>query len=184
VFVVETKNMKGWIFGSERQKTWTQQIYKSKHKFQNPLHQNYKHTKTLETALGLAHEKVISVVVFVGDSIFKTDMPANVTYGGGYIRFIKSHTKVLLTESEVQQVIAQIAEGRLKPSIKTHYEHARHVKEIVAAKQPRAEVSSAKPCPKCGSAMVLRTSKKGPRAGNQFWGCSAFPKCRSVMAAE
>jgi len=34
VFVVETKNMKGWIFGGERQKMWPQQIYKSKHKFQ------------------------------------------------------------------------------------------------------------------------------------------------------
>jgi len=184
VFVVETKNMKGWIFGSERQKTWTQQIYKSKHKFQNPLHQNYKHTKTLEAALGLAHEKMISVVVFVGDSTFKTDMPANVTYGGGYIRFIKSHKKSLLSESEVVQVIKQIAEGRLKPSIKTHVQHARHVKEIVAAKQPKAEASSAKSCPKCGSDMVLRTSKKGQNAGSQFWGCSTFPKCRTIEAME
>jgi restriction system protein len=39
VFVVETKNMKGWIFGSPNQKMWTQQIYKHKNKFQNPLHQ-------------------------------------------------------------------------------------------------------------------------------------------------
>ena len=42
VFVIETKNMKGWIFGSANQKTWTQKIYKHTHKFQNPLHQNYK----------------------------------------------------------------------------------------------------------------------------------------------
>ena len=28
VFVVETKNMKGWIFGSEKQRQWTQKIYK------------------------------------------------------------------------------------------------------------------------------------------------------------
>jgi restriction system protein len=42
IFVVETKNMKGWIFGSENQKQWTQQIFKYKLKYQNPLHQNYK----------------------------------------------------------------------------------------------------------------------------------------------
>lgn len=47
VFVVETKNMKGWIFGGEHQSSWTQSIYKHKMKFQNPLHQNYKHTKTI-----------------------------------------------------------------------------------------------------------------------------------------
>ena len=35
VFVIETKNMKGWIFGSEKQAKWTQQIYKHKSSFQN-----------------------------------------------------------------------------------------------------------------------------------------------------
>ncbi len=184
VFVVETKNMKGWIFGTERQKQWTQQIFKSKHRFQNPLHQNYKHTKTLETALELTPEKLISVVVFVGDSTFKTDMPENVTHGGGYIRYIKSKTQILLRESEVQQIIQQIADGRLKPSFKTSRQHAKHVRKIVAAKTPQPVSESSKACPKCGSEMLLRTSKKGPQAGNQFWGCSTFPKCRTVAAYE
>jgi hypothetical protein len=30
VFVVETKNLKGWIFGSANQRMWTQQIFKHK----------------------------------------------------------------------------------------------------------------------------------------------------------
>ena len=33
-------------------------------------------------------------------------------------------------------------------------------------------------CQKCGAKMVLRTAKKGKNAGKQFYGCSAFPKCR------
>jgi len=181
VFVVETKNMKGWIFGSERQKTWTQQIYKSKHRFQNPLHQNYKHTKTLEAALGLESDKLFSVVVFVGDSTFKTAMPENVTYGRGYIRYIKSKAQPQLSETEVHQIIQQITYGRLKPSIKTHRQHASHVREIVAAKNEPAQSPVTKSCPKCGSEMKLRTSKKGPNAGNQFWGCSAFPKCSGIV---
>lgn len=37
IFVVETKNMKGWIFGGERQAQWTQKIYKKTFKFQNPF---------------------------------------------------------------------------------------------------------------------------------------------------
>ncbi|MBK8030706.1 MAG: DUF2726 domain-containing protein [Chloroflexi bacterium] len=36
-------------------------------------------------------------------------------------------------------------------------------------------------CPKCGSAMILRTSKSGGTAGTQFWGCSNFPKCRGMV---
>ena len=81
--------MKGWIFGSPKQKMWTQQIYKHKNKFQNPLHQNYKHTKTLEALLELEESQVHSVIVFIGDSTFKTPLPDNVTYGMGYIRYIR-----------------------------------------------------------------------------------------------
>jgi len=32
-------------------------------------------------------------------------------------------------------------------------------------------------CPRCGSELVLRTAKKGDNAGQQFYGCSKFPKC-------
>lgn len=39
-FVIETKNYQGWIFGTIKQPQWTQQIYRHKRKFQNPLHQN------------------------------------------------------------------------------------------------------------------------------------------------
>jgi four helix bundle suffix protein len=35
-------------------------------------------------------------------------------------------------------------------------------------------------CPKCGCVMVLRTARKGPRQGSQFWGCSGFPECREA----
>jgi len=36
-------------------------------------------------------------------------------------------------------------------------------------------------CPKCDSAMVLKTARRGDRAGRQFYGCSRFPKCRSII---
>lgn len=35
-------------------------------------------------------------------------------------------------------------------------------------------------CPKCGNDMVLRTARKGPNAGSQFWGCPRFPSCRGT----
>jgi len=48
-----------------------------------------------------------------------------------------------------------------------------NVNPILADSQPTVNN-----CPLCGSEMVLRTAKKGPKAGENFWGCSAFPKCR------
>jgi hypothetical protein len=46
-------------------------------------------------------------------------------------------------------------------------------------------VSRAAPaCLKCGSEMVLRTAKSGANAGEQFWGCPDYPKCRGVLKFE
>ncbi len=39
-------------------------------------------------------------------------------------------------------------------------------------------------CPKCGTTMVLRTSKRGDTKGNSFWGCPEYPKCRSIIPIE
>jgi len=36
-------------------------------------------------------------------------------------------------------------------------------------------------CPVCGSAMVMRTARKGPNPGSQFWGCSRFPNCKATQ---
>jgi hypothetical protein len=39
-----------------------------------------------------------------------------------------------------------------------------------------------KTCPKCESEMVQRTAKKGGNVGQQFWGCSKYPKCSCTLA--
>jgi restriction system protein len=39
-------------------------------------------------------------------------------------------------------------------------------------------------CPKCESEMVLRTARKGPGAGGQFWGCSTYPRCGFMMPKD
>lgn len=36
-------------------------------------------------------------------------------------------------------------------------------------------------CPQCGKAMVLRTARSGKNAGQQFWGCSAYPDCKGTV---
>jgi predicted RNA-binding Zn-ribbon protein involved in translation (DUF1610 family) len=172
--------MKGWIFGSPKQKIWTQKIFRHTSKFQNPLHQNYKHTETLQAALELDPDKVFSVVVFVGDSTFKSAMPDNVVYAGGYIRFVKSKIQPILSDGEVLDICTRIQSGRLKPSIRTHIDHVKHVKELVEKKQQQDNNS----CPKCGKPMILRTKRSVDNQGKQFWGCSGFPRCRTIRQIE
>ncbi|EGQ7854846.1 nuclease [Vibrio vulnificus] len=174
IFVVETKNMKGWIFGSARQKQWTQKIYRHSSKFQNPLHQNYKHIKALETLLGCSEEHLHSVIVFIGDSTFKTEMPPNVTYARGSIRYIQQFNEVVFSDNDYARLTESINQIKLKRGVITDLKHRKHVKEVVTSK------ASSNQCPRCGSKMVLRETKRGENIGKQFWGCSTFPKCRAV----
>ncbi|MGI9950621.1 NERD domain-containing protein [Vibrio hyugaensis] len=174
IFVVETKNMKGWIFGSARQKQWTQKIYRHSSKFQNPLHQNYKHIKALETLLGCSEEHLHSVIVFIGDSTFKTEMPPNVTYARGSIRYIQQFNDVVFSDNDYARLTESINRLKLKRGVITDLKHRKHVKEVVTSK------ARSNQCPRCGSEMVLRETKRGENIGKQFWGCSTFPKCRAV----
>ncbi len=36
-------------------------------------------------------------------------------------------------------------------------------------------------CPICGKAMLRRTAKKASGQNNQFWGCSTYPTCKTVI---
>jgi len=175
VFVVETKNMKGWIFGTERDPKWTQNIFGNSFKFQNPLRQNYKHVKTLETALSIPLEAIHSIVVFSGQCTLKSSVPPNVTQGMGFIRYIKSFTQPVLSEVQVAAAVERIESGRLSPSFATTRDHVKGLAARHAQRDDRV-------CPTCGNRMILRTAKQGANAGRQFWGCSAYPRCKSVQS--
>jgi four helix bundle suffix protein len=41
---------------------------------------------------------------------------------------------------------------------------------------------SAPSCRVCGKPMILRTARKGSKAGSQFWGCSGYPECKATLA--
>ena len=68
IFVFESKNYSGWIFGSEEQKNWTQVLANGKGKsqkehFYNPILQNRTHIKYLKKVIG-EEIPTYSVVVF------------------------------------------------------------------------------------------------------------------------
>ena len=47
---------------------------------------------------------------------------------------------------------------------------------------PKTAPESDKPsCPRCSSPMVRRKAMGGANVGQEFWGCSDFPKCRSII---
>ena len=56
-------------------------------------------------------------------------------------------------------------------------------KDTASTEKPTVVADGNTPlCPKCDSEMVKRLTKKGAKAGTEFWGCSQFPKCRGIVA--
>ena len=51
IFVIETKNLKGWIYGGEHSEYWTQNIYGNKYQLYNPILQNAGHVRALRRVL-------------------------------------------------------------------------------------------------------------------------------------
>lgn len=125
LFVIETKNYKGWIFGGERQKTWTQKLYKNSYKFQNPIHQNYKHIKVLEQLLAdiIEPDQLHSVIVFMPDAVFKTPMPNYVFRGAGWTDYVKSFNQRVISDTKIKRIQIRLEKEVLEKSRKTNREH-------------------------------------------------------------
>ena len=131
IFIIETKNYKGWIFGSERQKLWTQKIFKKSYKFQNPLHQNYKHQKVLEQVLAdiITPEYLHSIVVFMPDCEFKTDMPINVFRGAAWVDYVKNFKAEVIPAMKLKRIQLRIEKEVLEKSWKTNRIHVENLKQ-------------------------------------------------------
>ena len=131
IFIIETKNYKGWIFGSERQKLWTQKIFKKSYKFQNPLHQNYKHQKVLEQVLAdiITPEYLHSIVVFMPDCEFKTDMSVNVFRGAAWVDYVKNFKAEVIPAMKLKRIQLRIEKEVLEKSWKTNRIHVENLKQ-------------------------------------------------------
>jgi hypothetical protein len=123
VFVLETKHLGHWIFGGRHQPQWTQQIFRHKVKFQNPLRQNYRHIKVLASLLDLPDEAFRSVVVFTGDCTFKTERPEEVRTCADLVGYLRSFGERTLTDEQVGAICLQLQRSRLEPSWSTHRQH-------------------------------------------------------------
>lgn len=167
VFIVETKNKRGWIFGDEKQENWTQVIWGKKYQFQNPLKQVYRQKKVLSQFLEIPERNFHEVIYFSSDAKFKTPMPKNVL-SYGLSEYIKDFCIEVFTEDERRQLIEKIQTHILNSNQSTS-DHVRSLKE---------RYNSTTVCPKCGRDLIQKTARTGRNAGGKFLGCVNYPKCK------
>jgi hypothetical protein len=124
VFVIETKNYSGWIFGDEKSNQWMQVIYRVKSRFQNPIHQNYLHVKTIEQLFDfLPKEQIHSIVVFAGNAQFKTQIPNGVVYLHQLVDVLKTFQEDVMSPNRVEFCVGRLECKRYEVTKMTDLQH-------------------------------------------------------------
>ena len=131
IHVVETKNYRGRIFGGAREKTWTQKIGRKSVRTNNPLRQNWGHTKAVEALVG-ADVPVHGAVVFGQAAQFPKGMPEGVMWPRELAKLLKQGGAF---GKHRQEWLA--AWQRLKASAKTDTATRKAHRETLAAKHGR-----------------------------------------------
>ena len=124
IFVIETKDYKGWIFAGPRDRYWTQVLYRAKFRFQNPLRQNHRHVRAIQELLDFLPPDVVRpVVVFTGDAEFKTNIPDGVFTVAGFMAFVEGTTQEVMSVNRVQFCVGRLETTRLSITKATDVEH-------------------------------------------------------------
>ncbi|WP_066018137.1 nuclease-related domain-containing protein [Endozoicomonas atrinae] len=130
ILVIETKHYTGWLFAHEKQRQWTQVIYRVKNKFQNPIFQNQKHIKAVRQLLDFLPSSYIQgLVVFSGDAHFKTDIPDGVVHIEELISYIDTMRFGTISENRVQFCVGRLECKRLELTQKTDVEHQAYLEQ-------------------------------------------------------
>ena len=172
VFVIETKDMSGWIYGSENDKYWTQNIYGDKYQLYNPVFQNNGHIRALRKILNDDGKIFIySIVAFSPNASLKVYLKEScVIYWKQLRPTIENFSERKLSDEQVCFVGNKIYENRIDTS-KKGVKKA-HKKSVEAAKAYSESRPFSKTCPKCGGHLSLKHGEFG-----DFYGCSNYPKC-------
>ena len=85
----------------------------------------------------------------------------------------------ILSDAQVDQLYQRLFElTKVDKSVKE--EHIHDIENKMKGEPDFSDETGVMKCPWCGRSLVLRTARKGANIGNQFYGCSGFPRCRYV----
>lgn len=164
IFVIETKNYSGQIYGGENELNWTQTLSygKVKNSFYNPILQNRTHIYQLSKILE-RNDCFVSLISFP-----KADLKTKTVTHVGNIRSVKNEInkkkKELLTTEELNYYYSILLELKGSPKRKRRD----HVKSI---KKMKSDIEN-NICPRCGRELVIRKGRY-----DSFYGCLGYPEC-------
>ena len=171
IFVFESKNYSGWIFGSEDQRMWTQTLNRrTKTRFFNPIMQNAGHIRALASRLVVPDEYFTSYIVF-SDRCELKSVPASgdgwrICHRDDLLRLVREDLRQRETTLNGLQYATLEERIETMAAASTEEAQAFHAQDVQVA-------SSGTTCPRCGGRLKERSGKYG-----SFLGCSNYPRCR------
>jgi hypothetical protein len=164
VFVIETKNYSGYIYGGVSQQEWTQSLKygRVKNKFYNPIKQNATHAHNIRNILP-KDIPIIPVVVFVQNNIDNINSAKVINLR--YLPYFIDDQPNVLTAEQINECHEILLNKNSRDSV-SDKEHINHIQAT------QSDIAN-NICPRCGKSLVLRNGKYG-----DFYGCSGYPKCR------
>lgn len=180
IFIIETKNYKGWIFGHENSEEWKQSLLGRKriwgwsseqHKFRNPIRQNQAHTRAIKSLISdIGDFQIISIVVFSDSADLRITTPNHTVINWRELRdTIKYHSHHCINEPYVKLIAGRISSANIIDK-ETRECHIQSVQQI---QQQKGQMLNERTCPLCHSQLVERQGKYG-----KFLGCSNYPMCK------
>lgn len=195
IYIFESKNYKGWIFGHEEHETWTQCLRSSgrhskKFTFFNPLMQNNIHIEAFKAWAGtaLGNIPIRSFVIF-GDKCQLKNI--TLTSGKHYVLNqhllpnLLKHLTETLPPVDAKTIINLYNRAYPLTQVDTDTK-VQHVVTVQSQSHIHRREKNSHPhsqanqftCPRCGNRLVRRVAKRGPNRGQAFLGCSNYPNCR------
>ena len=164
IYVIETKNIHGTIYGNEEQREWTQILAYGnvKNKFYNPIKQNNSHIYGIKKFLPKNIE-IISLVVFIDANIENVDSN-NVCTLDELDEILNINYETTISPKQIDY-IANILRRHQNNNI-SNEEHINDIHKM----QRNIENNI---CPRCGAKLVIRNGDYG-----EFYGCSNYPQCK------
>ena len=139
VFVFESKDYDGWIFGSGNSQKWTQILAygHSKHSFYNPIKQNHSHINVLKQTLGSQSIPFFSIVVLGRDAEIKKMeyVPRGVFVVtecrlGDLLTDLRQEPEVL-SAIQVASIMNSLKKRRVLPQNGTRDKHVTDIKDML-----------------------------------------------------
>ena len=170
IFVIETKNYQGAIYGNDHASEWYQYLGDQKYPLHNPVHQNYGHVKSLSSNLQLPESVFVPIVVFPNQTKLNIETQNTVLHSYELADYIRNYTSAfLLTEEQMNRACEALRNAKsFDPTVRQ--DHIRQVQEKIREKD---EKIAAGICPRCGGKLIQKNGQYG-----SFYGCSNYPRCQ------